>query len=177
MIEFHGGVLFAASNGVNGLELWKSDGTEAGTVMVKDINPGPAGSNIRAIKLTTATGPTVFAAFDGVSGVELWTSDGTADGTRLLQDIAPGALSSNPNGFTVSGSRLFFGANDNSIGMQLWAADLAQLDALGSSGGPGGSSSHSGGCQHAGGGASPAWPILVLLTLAALRARSGQRAR
>lgn len=30
---------FAGSNGTDGYELWKSDGTEAHTVMVKDINP------------------------------------------------------------------------------------------------------------------------------------------
>ncbi|MFN9175065.1 MAG: ELWxxDGT repeat protein, partial [Synechocystis sp.] len=33
---------FQALDGVNGLELWKSDGAAAGTVLVKDINPGSA---------------------------------------------------------------------------------------------------------------------------------------
>ena len=34
------GILFFSGNvhGVNGPELWKSDGTTAGTVLVKDIN-------------------------------------------------------------------------------------------------------------------------------------------
>ena len=31
---------FLAENAANGKELWKSNGTEAGTVLVKDINPG-----------------------------------------------------------------------------------------------------------------------------------------
>src|SRR5262249_41415629 len=36
---------FTSDDGVNGVELWKTDGTAAGTVLVKDINPGSASSN------------------------------------------------------------------------------------------------------------------------------------
>jgi ELWxxDGT repeat protein len=33
---------FGADNGVNGWELWRSDGTDAGTYMVRDIHPDSA---------------------------------------------------------------------------------------------------------------------------------------
>ncbi|HSK77590.1 MAG TPA: ELWxxDGT repeat protein [Thermoanaerobaculia bacterium] len=80
-------VLFAASDGVSGLELWKSDGTEAGTVLVKDIYPGESGS--QPFVLTAVEGRAYFSANDGVHGRELWVSDGTEDGTHLWKTSTP----------------------------------------------------------------------------------------
>src|SRR3954454_7176280 len=37
-------VCFSAGDSEHGHELWKTDGTAAGTVMVKDIDPGDPGS-------------------------------------------------------------------------------------------------------------------------------------
>jgi ELWxxDGT repeat protein len=33
----NGTLFFTANDGVNGYELWKSDGTSSGTVLVKDV--------------------------------------------------------------------------------------------------------------------------------------------
>ena len=41
LANVNGTLFFAANDGLNGLELWKSDGTEVGTVMVKDVGPRP----------------------------------------------------------------------------------------------------------------------------------------
>ena len=65
-------VFFAAADYLNGWELWKSDGTLAGTVLVKDIRPGYESSG--PDKLTDVNGVLYFAADDGVNGVELWKS-------------------------------------------------------------------------------------------------------
>jgi RHS repeat-associated protein len=104
-----------------GEELWKSDGTASGTVMVKDINPGVANSGIYSI---TAIGNTVyFVASDGTNGFELWKSDGTSSGTVMVKDINAGSVDSAPANLTVMGSTLYFSANTAANGYELWKSD------------------------------------------------------
>lgn len=87
---------FAADDGTHGEELWVTDGTAAGTKMVKDIFPGATGSNITWI--TRFNDKVVFAATDSEdTGNEVWISDGTEDGTYMVADIH--LESSNPDGF------------------------------------------------------------------------------
>src|SRR6266545_251709 len=59
------GLFFAASDGVSGVELWKTNGTDAGTVCVKNINPG---SGSGPLGLTVFNGALYFLASDGASG-------------------------------------------------------------------------------------------------------------
>src|SRR4029453_7706767 len=96
---------FIANDGVGGPELWKTDGTSAGTVLVKDIRPGDTGSS--PAQLTAAGGVLYFTADDGVAGREVWKSDGTADGTVIVRDIVAGMNSSNPTELTAVGDTLF----------------------------------------------------------------------
>jgi len=84
-----GQIFFAANDGVHGTELWVTDGTAAGTRLVRDVRPGPATSEIAS--LGVAGGILYFGADDGVHGHELWRSDGTEAGTWLVADLAPGA--------------------------------------------------------------------------------------
>jgi len=62
---------------VHGDELWKSDGTEAGTVMVKDIRPDMIS---RYQTADHVNGTLFFTALDGSHGWELWKSDGSEAG-------------------------------------------------------------------------------------------------
>ena len=117
-MSVNGTLFFRADDGVNGPELWKSDGTAAGTVLVEDIRPGANGSF--PFDLVNVNGTLFFTADDGVNGYELWKSDGTSAGTVLAKDINPGAGHSNPFQLLNVNGTLFFAADDGVHGAQLW---------------------------------------------------------
>lgn len=119
--EVNGIKFFTATTSTHGNELWKTDGTEAGTVMVKDIYPGHQGSNINA--LASFNNILYFAANDGIHGYELWKSDGTAAGTVMVKDINEGPESSSANLLTVVNGQLLFIAIDKIHGTALWKSD------------------------------------------------------
>ncbi|MER0438400.1 ELWxxDGT repeat protein [Emticicia sp. W12TSBA100-4] len=79
---------FTATDPTNGIELWRSDGTAAGTFMVKDINAGPADS--RPQGLGVIDGICYFSAVTDDNGREIWKSNGTEAGTMMVQDLNPG---------------------------------------------------------------------------------------
>jgi ELWxxDGT repeat protein len=63
-------VYFGATDGERGVELWTSDGTEEGTRLVQDINPGPGSSSPDGF--VVAGDCLYFGANDGEHGFELW---------------------------------------------------------------------------------------------------------
>jgi ELWxxDGT repeat protein len=116
-----GRLFFLADDGIHGEELWVSDGTDAGTAMVKDILPGAAPSGVRWL---TAVGQRVFfVAEDGVHGRELWISDGTSAGTHLVADVFPGRGSSVPMELAAIDGKLLFTATDGVHGREPWVSD------------------------------------------------------
>ena len=127
----NGFLFFAATHPVYGFELFKTDGTVAGTSMVKDIFVGPNSSMVS--ELFAFNGNVYFKAKDGWDNTELWKSDGTAEGTVMVQDIRPGqygSVDNTSNGetgscFAVLNNELYFSAWDGSSAFlhDLWKTD------------------------------------------------------
>lgn len=118
-VVYNGKLYFYADDGVHGGELWSTDGSTAGTQMVKDLN---ATGNSEITEITVVNGKMVFSAADA-NGYELWVSDGTATGTTMVLDINPGAANSVPTEFTVIGNQAFFSADNGTNGYELWVTD------------------------------------------------------
>jgi ELWxxDGT repeat protein len=121
LVNMGGTLFFAAGDGIHGRELWRSDGSLAGTVLVKDIRPGPRGGAPE--DLTAIGGALYFTADDGVHGWELWRSDGTDAGTTLVADIRPGSAGSPPSGLSGLHGAVLFWADDGSHGREPWRSD------------------------------------------------------
>jgi len=117
----NGQLYFQANNGTDGFELWKSDGTNAGTVMVKDIHGFTGGSS--PANLTAVNEKVYFNANNSLVGNELWLSDGTDAGTYLVKDINPGIASSSLKYFTKFNDKLIFSADDGVHGAEVWISD------------------------------------------------------
>src|SRR2546422_436501 len=116
LVSVNGTLFFAAvADDTHGSELWKSDGTAAGTALVKDILPGAASSY--PFRLANVNGTLLFWANFEAHGPELWMSDGTAAGTLLVKAFPQAVLGISPP-FNANGA-LFFFADDGGHGFQI----------------------------------------------------------
>ena len=125
---FNGNFFFTANSTTEGNELWKSDGTVAGTSMVKDINTGLPDGITENLSYFYSSAGLYFAATNGTQGNELWKSDGTDAGTTIVKDInvlAVNTGSSDPGlGLIVNGKIMFTATDgDNADETDLFVVD------------------------------------------------------
>lgn len=138
-------LVFLATTGADGPELWISDGVPGGTTTIlKEINPNPgdgsnpillpvfaaqddlvAGSGIYSRSLNY-NGYIFFIADDGANGQELWKTDGAAVNTQLVKNINTSGDALADFGFYVyTKSGFIFNAFESSAGNELWITDGA----------------------------------------------------
>lgn len=84
MLRAGGKVFFVADDGSTGPELWVSDGTNAGTKLVKDIVPGNEGSLANGYLEGFALGGDLVFRISSSFSSSTWITDGTPEGTYEL---------------------------------------------------------------------------------------------
>lgn len=117
-----GPLAFFTATDALGLELWRTDGSAAGTFRLVDLAAGRGDSTPRDL---CAVGNLLFFTADVPGlGRELYVTDGTTAGTRLVLDIDPRVdVGSDPAHLTAFAGRVFFTANDGATGPELWSSD------------------------------------------------------
>ena len=136
--EFNGKVYFCATDSAHGRELWVTDGTNAGTNIVKDINTQSPNGFIPdgygcpyfgGVYTGKLNGELFFNGTDTTHGMALWKTDGTTNGTVLIKDISElGFYDSwqNSSSYFYSepiNNKLVFVSSDTIHGQELWVTD------------------------------------------------------
>jgi ELWxxDGT repeat protein len=116
MINVNGTLFFSGHDSAGNVEIWRSNGTFAGTTLVKNLLPGP--ENWAFQDFANVNGTLFFGGKDQSHGAELWTSNGNTAGTAMVKDINPGLGGSYPHSITNVNGVAFFSANG-----ELWRSN------------------------------------------------------
>lgn len=103
-----------------GNEIWSTDGTSAGTTLLKNIHPS---ANANPNNFYVFNNKLYFTASNISGNEELWQTDGTENNTIQLKDIFVGSQGSFPSSFTTYNNRLYFSAKSAEFGRELWSTN------------------------------------------------------
>ncbi len=122
LTNFNGTLYFSAFTNTLGWELWKSDGTTAGTVLVANLATGNESSF-----------PSNYVGMDNrlyfmtyISRWGLWSTDGTSAGTTFITDLDTSSDRDPaiPFEMVAIGSTLYF-TRTTALGRELWSYSTA----------------------------------------------------
>ncbi|MCB9879296.1 MAG: hypothetical protein H6835_17000 [Planctomycetes bacterium] len=111
--------MFVAS-GPFGLEPYVTDGTPAGTAILRDLVANGSSAPQKSIAYGSLA---LFTADVSGFGRELWRTDGTTAGTELVVDLYPGDNSSLIDEPVLFGGFVYFSGRDGTSGNELWRTD------------------------------------------------------
>ncbi|GAB5555164.1 MAG: hypothetical protein Sapg2KO_47550 [Saprospiraceae bacterium] len=116
LIEMDGYLYFKLSDSTFGAEMWRSDGTNEGTTIVRDIAPG-SGSSSPFFLFKKA--PFLYFRANTLSPGKIytWVTDGTPERTQIIDDQTV------LNDFAFYDEQLFYQRSSDSTGIELYEFD------------------------------------------------------
>ena len=124
-IERDGLVYFLADDGEHGQELWRTNGTSNGTLLIQDINPGLSTGVTSGTQMVVFNNKLYFLADDGVHGKELWFVQNAPDEiAAMVEDLRPGDNSNHIFHLTVVNGHLLFLASSTAGDEEWWRVNI-----------------------------------------------------
>lgn len=115
-------VYFTARDASNGIEVWKTNGTESSTQMIKDVRPGNNFNSFFPGVLTNFNNQLFFMQNDGTNDRQVWKTDGTEEGTVMVTNNGTINFTDGIELFEAE-NKLFFSASTTEHGSEVWMMD------------------------------------------------------
>ncbi len=109
--------------------VYKTDGTQEGTVKAIDRNALGTGLSLGGFFLTAHQDSLYFTGYRSAVGEELWVSGGTTESTHFV-DLVPGSTSSSPSQLMSTGDQLFFTYRSPEYGKEVFVLEEAIVSAI-----------------------------------------------
>lgn len=132
MMAYNGMLIFVADDGTHGFELWVSDGTNAGTKLLKDINPSSSKSGKRPKFLTEFADAIYFVEDNETNGEEIWKTDGTEEGTTMALEFVADEQSSYPQNLKNINGILYFVTEETNEELDIYKYNIWMYDGINS---------------------------------------------